>query len=256
MPQLKLNDIDNCKPLKGNVNIYWLGGGGFVFKFDDGTTICIDPYLSDSVERLFGFKRLMSAPIVPEDLKFDVLLITHEHADHLDIDIFETIIKNNPSSKVIATKSCEDYISKYTSNYIITCPNQTHDLGSIEAETVKADHGELSPDAVGFILHFGNRKLYFTGDSALNYKIMDYAIKQQPDIVIPCINGAYGNMNELESAELIVKCNAKYAFGSHYGMFNEHGGDVELFKTNLAKINTGIKCLKLNSGQGVVVKRP
>jgi L-ascorbate 6-phosphate lactonase len=247
---LNLKDISTCIPKQGSVLAYWLGGSGFVFKLDDGMTICIDPYLSDSVERLFGFKRLMAAPIAPDKLKFDLLLITHEHGDHLDIDIFETLVKNNPSSKVIATKSCESFISEHTQNYIVTTLGNKHHIGDIIIESVKADHGELSPDAVGFMIHFNNRKIYFTGDTALDYAMMDYVIKLQPDIVIPCINGAYGNMNESESAELVAKCHAEYAIGSHYGLFNEHGGDVDLFKANLAKINSAIKCLKLNPGQG------
>jgi hypothetical protein len=43
--------------------LYWLGGAGFVFKFEEGYIICVNPYLSDSVERLFGFRRLSIAPV-------------------------------------------------------------------------------------------------------------------------------------------------------------------------------------------------
>ena len=247
---LNLKDISKHLPDKGKVLVYWMGGGSFLLKFDNGTTICIDPYLSDSVERLFGFKRLVQAPITADELKFDLLLITHEHGDHLDIDIFKTLVKNNSEAKTISPKSCESFISEYTTNYIITEPGEKHEFNGITIETVMADHGDLSLDAVGFMIYFGNRKLYFTGDTALNYGIMAYAIKQQPDIIIPCINGAYGNMNEQESAELVLRCNSKHAIGSHYGMFKEHGGDVELFKNNLAKINSAVKCLVLDPGQG------
>lgn len=250
---IQIKDIDDCKPSKGRVNIYWLGGAGFLFNFDNGRRICIDPYLSDSVERLFGFKRLIHSPISPEQLKFDFLLITHEHGDHLDIDVFETLVKNNPSSKVLAAKGCGDFISKYTDDYIVVTPYQTNNLDGIDVETVGADHGELSPDAVGFMLRFGDRKLYFTGDTSLNYELMDHAVKQQPEIVIPCINGAYGNMNEHESADLVSKCNAKYVIGSHYGMFNEHGGDIDKFARNVKCLCVDVKLEVLLPGCGIQI---
>lgn len=247
---LKLQDISNHIPKKNNMLIYWLGGGGFVFKFSDKTTICIDPYLSNSVERLFGFKRLIQPPITPEALKFDALLVTHEHGDHLDIDIFETLVAQNPKSKIFAPKSCKDFIDGYTSNYIIVEPGKTYDAGMIKIEPVSADHGELSPDAVGFMLYFANRKIYFTGDTSLNYEKMDYAISLKPDILMPCINGAYGNMNEMEAAVLAKKCNSKIVIPSHYGLFKEHGGNAELFRDNILKISPDSNCIILGLGEG------
>ena len=52
-----LNICDQQKnlPAKGNIIAYWLGGSGFIIRFDNGQTICIDPYLSDLAERLFDF---------------------------------------------------------------------------------------------------------------------------------------------------------------------------------------------------------
>ena len=102
---LNLKDISQHVPGRNQVLVYWLGGAGIVFKFDDGYTICIDPYLSNAVERLYGFKRLHPAPISADKLNFDALLITHEHEDHLDIDSFEELMKNNPASKVVASAS-------------------------------------------------------------------------------------------------------------------------------------------------------
>ena len=70
---LNLKDISQHEPTKKKVLVYWLGGAGFVFKFDVGYTICIDPYLSDSVERLFGFKRLQPTPIIADRISIAFL---------------------------------------------------------------------------------------------------------------------------------------------------------------------------------------
>jgi len=60
-----LHIIDHSKilPSSDRVIIFWLGGAGFLIKYSDGFVICVDPYLSDSAERLCGFKRLCPAPI-------------------------------------------------------------------------------------------------------------------------------------------------------------------------------------------------
>lgn len=35
----------------------------------------------------------------------DIVLITHEHADHLHVDSLKEILKNNPSARVITNSS-------------------------------------------------------------------------------------------------------------------------------------------------------
>ena len=84
------------KPAENKIIIYWLGGSGFLFKFGTGQIICIDPYLSDGVEKEFGFRRLSLAPLRANELFFDVLLATHDHLDHLDTYSFDMLVKTNP----------------------------------------------------------------------------------------------------------------------------------------------------------------
>ena len=64
-------DISSAKVPKGAVRLWWLCGAGFAFKTAGGRVIYVDPYLSDAVERLHGFKRLSLAPIATEKVKVD-----------------------------------------------------------------------------------------------------------------------------------------------------------------------------------------
>ena len=59
--------------LDAHLSCWWLGGSGFVFKTPAGTVICVDPYLSNCVEELFGMKRAFATPIDPEDLRADAI---------------------------------------------------------------------------------------------------------------------------------------------------------------------------------------
>jgi L-ascorbate metabolism protein UlaG (beta-lactamase superfamily) len=49
----------------GQLAIYWLCQAGFVFK-SASVVVYIDPYFSDVVERIVGFKRMMACPLPAE----------------------------------------------------------------------------------------------------------------------------------------------------------------------------------------------
>ncbi len=249
-------DIVNVRqdaPSKDKVIIYWLGGAGFVFKFNSGEIICVDPYLSDAAERLFGFRRLSLAPLQAGDLACDLLLLTHEHADHLDIDSFDAIVKANPGGRVLAPASCADFLASRNAAHEVISPGTLSQLGKVTIRTVAADHGDLCPDAVGFVISFAGRNLYHTGDTALDENLMAEAIKAQPEIIIPCINGVYGNMNETEAAILAGQCRARIAIPSHFWLFAEHGGCPAKFRDSLKTGATGTDLLLLTPGRGVEV---
>lgn len=245
-----ISNIRSDSPESGKVIVYWLGGAGFAFKVAGGEVACIDPYLSDAVERMFGFRRLSLAPIQSEDLRFDYLLFTHDHGDHLDIDSFDTLMKANTGCRIIAPECCGDYLRSKE----ITCenasPGEKYLSGGIEIDVIKADHGDLCPTAVGYLLKFNERCIYFTGDTAYNGSIMAPIIATAPDIVIPCINGAFGNMNEDEASTLVAQCGVKSAIPSHFWLFAEHGGSPDEFKNQAKAKSPQTQVILLTPGKG------
>ena len=55
----------------GKIHIFSLGQAGFLIKNAKGNLLAIDPYLSDSVERVegsVGFKRLLPKILNPNDI--------------------------------------------------------------------------------------------------------------------------------------------------------------------------------------------
>ena len=76
------------------LRIKWLGQSGYILS-DGKTTICIDPYLSDCVNRIANRPRTRAVPFNPEDLKADVLICTHNHLDHIDVDAIPLMKKEN-----------------------------------------------------------------------------------------------------------------------------------------------------------------
>ena len=250
--ELDVKQVRQINVASNKIITYWLGGSGFIFKFDSGITVCIDPYLSNSVEKLCGFKRLTLPPLNPCELRFDVLLITHDHPDHLDIDIINDILEVNPNSYVIAPQSCSEKIN-HEHRFIAAMPDKPFDICGLTVKTVPADHGELSPDAVGYLMCMNNRTIYFTGDTALNEDILQGVINVQPEIVVPCINGAYGNLSEEQAAILLQKCNAKIAMPSHFWLFAEHGGSPQKFLDYTNTYSPQTKVFLLTPGRGQII---
>ena len=66
------------------MKIRWIGQSGYILK-DGKTEICIDPYLSNVVDRIAKRGRMVKAPFLPDELKSDVVICTHNHLDHIDI---------------------------------------------------------------------------------------------------------------------------------------------------------------------------
>lgn len=83
---------------KGKDAATWLGHAAFLFRLGE-TVILTDPWLSDRASPVgfTGPRRWAPKPIDADNLpKFDVLLITHNHYDHLDVDTLKTLPKNVP----------------------------------------------------------------------------------------------------------------------------------------------------------------
>jgi L-ascorbate metabolism protein UlaG (beta-lactamase superfamily) len=68
------------------VEITWLGQAGFLFR-SASTAIAIDPFLSKHDVRLY--------PPPPDEAlgdRLDYLVATHEHGDHLDVELLSRLV--------------------------------------------------------------------------------------------------------------------------------------------------------------------
>jgi L-ascorbate 6-phosphate lactonase len=207
--------------------LWWLGQAGFAIKTPAGKVIYVDPYLSDAVERLFGFKRLSLPAIRAQDVRADMVIITHEHADHLDPDALPTIARNNPRCRFAAPLGCGEGLGNAgiaPDRRILLEPGREHRLDGITVHAVPADHGDLSPTALGLTLDFGAVRILVTGDTAFHPSLFEPLFDRRPDLVLPCINGVFGNMNHLDAARFVAAAKPRFAIPCHYWTFAEQGG--------------------------------
>ncbi|MEN6536628.1 MAG: MBL fold metallo-hydrolase [Bryobacteraceae bacterium] len=207
--------------------IFWLGQAGFAFKTAAGKVIYIDPYLSDVVEKDFGFKRMMPAPISAEDVRADVVLCTHEHLDHMDTDALPIIARNTQALFAGPIECLKGFarVGIPEDRCVLLELDKTVLFDEVSVTGVYADHGESAPDALGLVVEIDGMKIYHSGDTAYRQGEMGKAATMKPDVLIPCINGAFGNMNSRDAAQLTRDVSPTLAIASHFWMFVIHGGD-------------------------------
>jgi L-ascorbate 6-phosphate lactonase len=220
----------------GTLAIFFIAQAGFVYKTPSGKRIAIDPYLSNCVTRLegsrrYGFKRMIPTPIQAEELAVDVALSTHFHLDHLDIDAIP-VLAQRPGLHFIGAPDCQAEYEKLglpPERYTILHRGESLDYGEFQLRGVYADHGDLAPQALGVILQVGEITVWQTGDTGFRPDQWQDLLAQGVDVIIPPINGAYGNLNAHEAAHLAHLARARVAIPCHFWMFAEHGGDPAQF---------------------------
>lgn len=225
--------IKAAAPKHGEICLFWLGQAGFLIKNSHQKLLAVDPYLSDLSERLDGNKRLMMPVMEAKDLTADLILISHYHTDHLDLDSLPAFMKGD--TVLYGSKQTIDACKEIVPADKV----DTVEIGRIKkfkgftVETVFADHGDAATGAVGFIVESEGIKLYFTGDTSYQMDRMKHAAEQQIDILILPINGEYGNMNERDAALLAKQVKPQLTIPSHFWTFSRHRGNPYDFENEM-----------------------
>ena len=230
---MKLTDrIASARPQPGELALFYLAQAGFYFKTASGTTVCLDPYLGDCCERMFGFKRMVPAPLAASELRADFLVATHAHADHLDPDLLERV-KLEPGTRFVGSPDCLPAYRQAglaDGRFTILAAGESKVIDGVGFRAVYADHGELAPEAGGFLLTLDGLTVYATGDTAYcPERLMASLGSVEVDILIEPINAAYGNLGHENAVRLAALVKPRVVIGSHFGMFIEHGGDPGAF---------------------------
>jgi len=147
------------------VKCTWLGQAGLLLE-KDGFRIMIDPYLSNSVEKVNPRqRRRVEVQDCFFSIKPDVLILTHNHLDHYDPETAEKILATGGSVLVLAPASVWSEVRKLGGdhNYVLFNRHTTWTENRIQFTAVKAEHSDPTP--IGVIVNDGERKYYITGDT-------------------------------------------------------------------------------------------
>jgi len=235
----------------GHLAIFWLAQAGFVYKTASGRIIYIDPYLSDYVYRMYGFKRLMSSPIEAEEVDADLVASTHAHGDHLDLDALP-VLARIPRLRFVGAPDCTPEYVKLgltPDRHMQIDKGLTLTFDGFSLTGVYADHGAQTPHALGIILESEGVKVWQVGDTAYRPDMMRPIFEMHPDIILPPINGAFGNLDGVEAAKLAHDASARIAIPCHFWMFAEHNGNPLQFLKACQELAPEVKPLLLSQGE-------
>lgn len=253
------NKINSTHIEPGSLGVFYLAQAGFCIKTTTGKRIFIDPYLSDACERLFGFKRMIPAPLQATEVEADLYLITHHHADHLDPDALPIILQRKETYFVIAPDCVAFFEEQHVpaARYTVVREGDQFEWEGILIRAIYADHGELAPDAIGYLLETEDLKLYHAGDTALRIEEITKSLSGSVDVMIAPINGTYGNMIAKEALQLAAALKPSILIPCHFWMFLEHvvpggEGDPATFLNAASSLARGVSCRVMAPGELMV----
>ncbi|MGN0492313.1 MAG: MBL fold metallo-hydrolase [Acutalibacteraceae bacterium] len=202
------------------MKITWLGQAGFYLECED-LKVMIDPYLSDYCEKLNpnSFRRTSKDERFLK-IKPDVLICTHNHADHYDPETVKYYFDNNKNMTFLSPESVfRSAVSEYkgNANLVRFQPHTVWTQGGAEFTAVKAEHSD--PWAIGVIIRACGKTLYFSGDTLYNTDLLADLPKDIDYAFIP-VNGVGNNMNMTDAVKFADAVGAKKAVPVHIGMFD------------------------------------
>jgi len=160
---------DTAATAKGNLEITFIGHGSLMFTYKN-IVIQVDP-----------FSRLADYASFP---KANLILITHEHGDHLDPVALEKL--RTDKTIVISTEACAAKIS----GGIVMKNGDVETVGGLTVEAIPAYNlvhmrspgVPFHPKGIGngYVISFGDTRVYVAGDTEnipemKNLKNIDYA---------------------------------------------------------------------------------
>ena len=215
----------------------WIGHSTFLIEIA-GLNILTDPVFSSRVTPLppFGPRRLAPPGLKLSDLpRIHVVLISHDHYDHLDFPTLARLAARDKRTVVIAPRDTRDLLERAGFRRIVLIENPENvDLGAVTVRAVFAQHNsgrglanDDPPHANGYLIEGGGLRLYFAGDTGYNPVFRDIGRTLGPVDVAFVPIGAYApedilsiyHVNPEDAVRLARDLGADVAVAMHWGTF-------------------------------------
>lgn len=174
-----------------------------------------------------------------EEKNIDLVIITHEHSDHLHIESLKKILENNPNTKIITNEGVGKLLDKDGIKYEILEYKNPKDFSGVELEAYDCKHEEIYQE-IGQVQNTGffiGKRLFYPGDSYYNPG------KTVEILALP-VAGPWANVKNAINCALEIK--PKVCFPVHDGMLKSFGGSHEIPSIILEKAGIVFKNFEEN----------
>jgi L-ascorbate metabolism protein UlaG (beta-lactamase superfamily) len=155
--------------------------------------------------------------------KADLVLITHDHFDHLDVASINAVA--NDDTVIVANACCVPQLEGNVATRVVPIEEgQTVSEKGVDVRAV-AGYNYIHPRGsnLGFVFSLGGQTIYHAGDTD---HVPEMASLGNVDIALLPIGGTY-TMDEQEAAEAVMVIQPKVVIPIHYGYGT--GGDPQKF---------------------------
>jgi len=226
--------IDQFQALRGENTVTWIGQSTLLIRLD-GKIIITDPFLSDRASPFpVGPERFIAPGISSENLPpIDMILISHNHYDHLDEDFIEAI-PNKESIHVFVPLKLKSFFSESGFSQVHELDwYETHSVDNIQFTALPMVHysgrgmGDRNKSLwCSWAINNSYGRYYFIGDSTYSpslFKEIGEKFGKFDLAMVPI--GTYGNRKygvnnhttPEEALQIGNEINAKALLGIHWG---------------------------------------
>ena len=193
----------------GDLEMFFIGHGSLMFKFNN-QVIHIDPAIMMTAD----YSDLPDA---------DLILLSHQHSDHLDLTAIKHLLKDETS--VVMTRTCKEQLEGFTGIVMENGDKENiKDIGiwaipAYNIRHVRSNGTAYHPkgEGNGYILTFGSTHVLIGGDTE---NIPEYAdINQAIDVAFLPMNTPFTMTPEMV-VEAVKIFKPKVLYPYHYGNTN------------------------------------
>jgi L-ascorbate metabolism protein UlaG (beta-lactamase superfamily) len=208
----------------------WLGHASVQIETKDGLTVYVDPWITTNPAH--------PTKALPE--KADVILVTHDHFDHIS-DVVALAAKTG--AKVVTQPETLQRLQGAElpeANGIGMNIGGTVAFGEFKAQMVQASHTSETGSPSGYIMTVDGKTIYHLGDTGIFGDLQLFGRLYEIDIaLIPA--GGHFTMDYKHAALAADMLKAKIAIPIHYRTFPLLLQDGSLFAEEVRRINPQIK---------------
>lgn len=216
-------------------NMEEMTDGNDVFKTPGGKTVEIEPLIHASIRIVYDGKEIEIDPVgklgdrstdYSKFPKADIILVTHEHHDHLDPDAIKTLSKAD--TMVIANPNSAEilgYGKVMRNGDTISLPDNIT-IHAVPAYNTSADRLQFHPKGRdnGYVLDLDGLRIYIAGDTEVTPEIRD--LRDIDIAFLPCNLPYTMTPDQLIEAAKIIRPKVLYPY--HFGTTDLSGVQASL----------------------------